>query len=69
MGWTGCFPAGIRSPNPSYVLRLLDAPVFEDALKMEAKAASDVTVLEGRTIFGKSSARVANPAACSQAAT
>ena len=69
--WDGpaASPTGIRSPNPSYVLRSLDAPVSEDALKMEAIAASDVTVLEWRTVFGKSSARVANPAACSHAAT
>jgi hypothetical protein len=38
-------------------------------LPAEAKAVSDVTVLEGRTIFGKSSTRVANPAAGGQAAT
>jgi bifunctional non-homologous end joining protein LigD len=59
----------IKNRQHPAMSRVMDAPVSEDALKMEAKAASDVTVLEGRTVFGKSYARVANPAACSQVAT
>lgn len=58
-GWLG----------PLLFVRVANRPVYEHALKMEAKAASDVTVLAGRTVFGKSSARVANPAASSHAAT